>query len=462
MEDECFRKPEIGSILTFSLHANFPPRQIGFNPRVAPGFSFVGIVPGDVAGWRVFSQISRFPPALHSDAAPFLPRFTLDGCQDLDVKSCPYLSPIHSVQTQYRQQEVRGHRDAWLPTLESPVHELIGCGITSITLNRRSGKLKQSFRPRPLYFPHATSKARTYAESEEGAGTERKGTENGNLPRKPADQRQCPPRFLHAKVPVIPPGIELISPRWKASSLATASPKAPACLFSPLANQSSAHCRSVCCSSLLTVDYRLDCVDNRLAKAAAKLVNAPAAAQTKPTRPAFSATADGVCSSGQYRMSYGLPEGLLHPVQKYGPQLISKVLTLSLTAFTRGLLPPLVILRLPRRAQGATVAERLACSPPTKAIRIQSPAGPLRIFACGNRPGRCRWSAGFRGDLPFPPPLHSGAAPYSPQSPSSALNTSMSRAAKRRIDVQHMYTEVSFAIDTPWITLSESDLQGNK
>ncbi|KAJ8894980.1 hypothetical protein PR048_000288 [Dryococelus australis] len=36
------------------------------------------------------------------------------------------------------------------------------------------------------------------------------------------------------------------------------------------------------------------------------------------------------------------------------------------------------------------------------------------IFACGNRTGRYRWSAGFLGDLPFPPPLHSSTAPYSP------------------------------------------------
>ncbi|KAJ8881598.1 hypothetical protein PR048_018084 [Dryococelus australis] len=37
-----------------------------------------------------------------------------------------------------------------------------------------------------------------------------------------------------------------------------------------------------------------------------------------------------------------------------------------------------------------------------------------RRFASGNRAGRCRWSAGFLGDLPFPPSLHSGAAPFSP------------------------------------------------
>ncbi|KAJ8872367.1 hypothetical protein PR048_025971 [Dryococelus australis] len=75
-------------------------------------------------------------------------------------------------------------------------------------------------------------------------------------------------------------------------------------------------------------------------------------------------------------------------------------------------------------AYGATVVELLACSPPTRAIRAQSPAGSLRTFACGNRAGRCRWSAGLLGDLPFPPPFHSGAAPYSPQSPLSALTTS--------------------------------------
>ncbi|KAJ8883912.1 hypothetical protein PR048_015767 [Dryococelus australis] len=38
-----------------------------------------------------------------------------------------------------------------------------------------------------------------------------------------------------------------------------------------------------------------------------------------------------------------------------------------------------------------------------------------RTFACWNRAGRCRWSAGFLDDLPFPPPFHSGTAPYSPR-----------------------------------------------
>ncbi|KAJ8865895.1 hypothetical protein PR048_033418 [Dryococelus australis] len=78
-------------------------------------------------------------------------------------------------------------------------------------------------------------------------------------------------------------------------------------------------------------------------------------------------------------------------------------------------------------AGGATVAEQLACSPPTKSIRGQSPAGSLRIFACGNRAGRCHWLAGLLWDLLYPPLFHFGASPYSPPSSSLALKTSMLR-----------------------------------
>ncbi|KAJ8897419.1 hypothetical protein PR048_002765, partial [Dryococelus australis] len=53
-----------------------------------------------------------------------------------------------------------------------------------------------------------------------------------------------------------------------------------------------------------------------------------------------------------------------------------------------------------------------------------------RTFASGNRAGRCRWSAGLFGDLPFSPSNDSGAVPFSLQSPSSALKTSLLRAAK--------------------------------
>ncbi|KAJ8881562.1 hypothetical protein PR048_018045 [Dryococelus australis] len=89
---------------------------------------------------------------------------------------------------------------------------------------------------------------------------------------------------------------------------------------------------------------------------------------------------------------------------------------------------PLEVVTFHRSA--AAVVERLACSPPTRANRVQSRPGHTQIFACGNHAGRCHRSAGFLGDLTFPPPFHSGAAPYPPQSPSLALKTSLLRAAQ--------------------------------
>ncbi|KAJ8881879.1 hypothetical protein PR048_018365 [Dryococelus australis] len=39
----------------------------------------------------------------------------------------------------------------------------------------------------------------------------------------------------------------------------------------------------------------------------------------------------------------------------------------------------------------------------------------IELCACGKHAGRCGWSASFLGDLPFPPPFHHTAAPYSPR-----------------------------------------------
>ncbi|KAJ8893554.1 hypothetical protein PR048_006153 [Dryococelus australis] len=75
----------------------------------------------------------------------------------------------------------------------------------------------------------------------------------------------------------------------------------------------------------------------------------------------------------------------------------------------------------------ATVAERLVRSPPTTGFNTRP---GHQIFASGNRAGRCCWSAGFLGRLLFLPPLHSGAAPNSLQSPTSALKTLLLRAAQ--------------------------------
>ncbi|KAJ8869883.1 hypothetical protein PR048_028892 [Dryococelus australis] len=54
-----------------------------------------------------------------------------------------------------------------------------------------------------------------------------------------------------------------------------------------------------------------------------------------------------------------------------------------------------------------------------------------RIFVCGNRAGGCYRSAGFLGDLPSTPcPFIPALPPFSPQPLSSALKTSLLRAAQ--------------------------------
>ncbi|KAJ8870175.1 hypothetical protein PR048_029189 [Dryococelus australis] len=68
-------------------------------------------------------------------------------------------------------------------------------------------------------------------------------------------------------------------------------------------------------------------------------------------------------------------------------------------------------------------------SPPTKAKRVHSPVGSPDFRKWES----CRTMSlvsGFFGDIPFPQPLHSGAAPYSLQSPSLALRTSLLRVAQ--------------------------------
>ncbi|KAJ8881138.1 hypothetical protein PR048_017611 [Dryococelus australis] len=77
-----------------------------------------------------------------------------------------------------------------------------------------------------------------------------------------------------------------------------------------------------------------------------------------------------------------------------------------------------------------SVVELLACSPPTKTNRAQTPAGSLPDFRIWKSCRTMPLFGGFLGELPFPPPFHSGAVPFSPQSPSSAFKTSLLRAAQ--------------------------------
>ncbi|KAJ8872631.1 hypothetical protein PR048_026239 [Dryococelus australis] len=76
---------------------------------------------------------------------------------------------------------------------------------------------------------------------------------------------------------------------------------------------------------------------------------------------------------------------------------------------------------------GATVIEQIACSPPIKANRVITTGFSHVGIVPDDAAGR-RVFSGIR----FPPPrsIHSGAAPYSPQSSSSALKTSIAKAGR--------------------------------
>ncbi|KAJ8897325.1 hypothetical protein PR048_002671 [Dryococelus australis] len=59
------------------------------------------------------------------------------------------------------------------------------------------------------------------------------------------------------------------------------------------------------------------------------------------------------------------------------------------------------------------VGVRILPPPPTRGTGLDSRLGHSRIFSCGNRAGRCRWSVGFLKDLPFPSAPSFRAASYS-------------------------------------------------
>ncbi|KAJ8891082.1 hypothetical protein PR048_010591 [Dryococelus australis] len=126
---------------------------------------------------------------------------------------------------------------------------------------------------------------------------------------------------------------------------------------------------------------------------------------------------------------------------------------------------------------GAAVAERLACSSLTKAIRVQSPGRvtPGGFSRVEIVPDDACWSVGFLGDLPSPQPMHSGASPFSTHfnlvgfqdnvvkgSPNLSTQLISMRSLKYKneyfansfrdkIDGKRVYSEVTFAIGSQFI-----------
>ncbi|KAJ8877474.1 hypothetical protein PR048_021929 [Dryococelus australis] len=78
-----------------------PPTKAKRARFPAAGFSHLGIVPHDAAGRRGFLGGLPFPPPLHYSAAPYSPRSTLAGSQDLDVKTAQISSLTRSLNSRH-------------------------------------------------------------------------------------------------------------------------------------------------------------------------------------------------------------------------------------------------------------------------------------------------------------------------------------------------------------------------
>ncbi|KAJ8874514.1 hypothetical protein PR048_025374 [Dryococelus australis] len=93
---------------------------------------------------------------------------------------------------------------------------------------------------------------------------------------------------------------------------------------------------------------------------------------------------------------------------------------------------------------------QLLRSPPTKTNRVQIPSRATPGFShLGFVPDDAAGSAGFLGDLSFPLLFYSSAAPFSPESPSSAVKTSLLRSAQiSSLDKSCAVVEVYRPMDT--------------
>ncbi|KAJ8878097.1 hypothetical protein PR048_022564 [Dryococelus australis] len=113
-----------------------------------PDFRRWEILPDDAAGWRVCSGISRFPPPLHSSAAPFSPRFTLIGSQDLVIGSRRNLSTqldsicLTQVAASTQSQMANNQREATRYKVVSGVVWTNRTTMSSNTGTNRTGVLK--------------------------------------------------------------------------------------------------------------------------------------------------------------------------------------------------------------------------------------------------------------------------------------------------------------------------------
>ncbi|KAJ8888928.1 hypothetical protein PR048_008422, partial [Dryococelus australis] len=374
-------------------NTRLPPKRTGFHTGgVTPGFSHVGIA-NDAAGRRVFSGISRSPP-LHSSAAPFSPHFTLIGSRDLIPNihdDCRFLKGYHPVVLSM----ISGKH--WRYGSERTIKPT---AVVDVRLVPASTPLAAGARGRGVLSGIAEA--------------DKRGTNSIDGPGRREARR--PQRIDRRSACII--HTQCLTGEVRAG------------VTSPLCVGGRCACGGVLVGGGGGHGCRLP----------GGLVPSSIMHNTagQATRPSGASVAHPVPSADFWNSSYGV-SGCEHPRRplsiQYAPrtfcihvppaeqkkssggEVVGKRAdhyngsALADPSLTQCAVQMCCLVTL---GQGtATVAERLAFSPPTKAIRIQYPAGSPRNFAYGNLAERYRWSEGFFGDLPFPSPFHSAAASYS-------------------------------------------------
>ncbi|KAJ8887565.1 hypothetical protein PR048_013781 [Dryococelus australis] len=385
--------------------------------RVTPGFSHVGIVPDDAAGRRV-SRGSPVSPAPSFRCAPFPPRFTFIDIQDLNVESSS------NIFTSLRNNQIE---TAWRIILYGRTSSLIGCA--SLGICRLS-----NWQPRATKNPLLSGLS---------AGNQVPTTLIGERLRDTLRASNavsltcgCSSRYNRAKTcivaiseltpPLLPSPKQLFPPDKKkityflvgfyVRSLNATDTQQKACSPESMNDPESISTGTDACASAGFRSARFLFVDMLHNEGslwpvvyAARNVPGFIRAHSEGESPqvtvhwygkgTYSCVVDGreaVFTRAESR----IPRRRWHCGSHMSARIAKCESSVSLaTEFsTEGCSRHFNV----PGSVGAPVAEQLACPPTTKAILVQSPAGSLMIFACGNRARQCLWSTDFLGDLPFP------------------------------------------------------------
>ncbi|KAJ8869798.1 hypothetical protein PR048_028806 [Dryococelus australis] len=292
-------------------------------------------------------------------------------------------------------------------------HSGTAAGMRNELEEKRPAKQRPLPTSVPLSWKSTTVSQRIMWVPDTGAG--KKGRGKREIPEKTRRPTASSGAIPICENPVTRPGIEPGSPWWEASVLIAQPPLqhaqwpatpslAPRAPCPTWRYDPGTSCGALCCVATGVNTFAVDNTDCRRRCGRARRSHGPR------------------CSDPVHTSQYSRRNQLrMEAIDRRKPALARRAV-LPLQGAHRGTSKAAEAIRTrgavkaitPRTPPGARGVP-WDYSPPKEANHFDSRRGRSRIFARGNRAGRCRWSADFLGYLQFPSPLHSGAAPYAPR-----------------------------------------------